>query len=337
VTAHPSLRSPDRVVAAALLLVVHLVAGPVVAQGGAIPPPPPAAAPGPAPGPTPPEPTTPAADPPPSPEQRFQRGKRTFEYRDCPATIALLADLAVPGLLADEAQQVEVHRMLGICYALGDQRRDASREFSSLLSLDPDHQLDPFEVPPPVMELFETQKQMMKSRLDELRRARERQKDDLVDGGVLVERVTTVKTTPLPAAFLPFGLSQWANGEATKGAIFASVQGAALLVNVVGYWGSVIVQTQGRADGYAQEEADLENIFYFAHLGALGTFFVAYGAGVADALWNREEQAVTASKATKRPLTPKELSNLRRIERAPDPAPEPIEGEPPPPASTPAP
>jgi hypothetical protein len=279
--------------------------------------------------------TVPGSDQPASPEQRFQRGKRSFEYRDCPAAIAALADLAVPGLLADEREQLEVHRMLGICYALADQKREASREFSSLLSLDPDHQLDPFEVPPPVMELFETQKQMMKTRLDELRRARERQKDDLVDGGVLVERVTTLKTTPLPAAFLPFGLAQWANGEPGKGAVFASVQGVGLLVNIVGYWGSIVVQSQGPRDGYAQDEVDLENAFYFSHVAGLGVLLVGYGIGVADALWNREEQAVLASKATKRPLTPKELTNLRRIERAPDPPPEPV--TPPPLAEPPAP
>lgn len=259
-----------------------------------------------------------------SPEQRFRRGKRSFEYRDCPAAIASLADLAVPGLLADERDQLEVHRMLGICYALADQKREASREFSSLLSLDPDHQLDPFEVPPPVMELFETQKQLMKARLDELRRAREQQRDELVDGGVLVERVTTLQTTPVATAFLPFGLAQWANGEPVKAAVFGSIQGVALLVNVVGYWGSIAVQTQGPRDGYAQDEVTLENALYFSHAAGLGVLLVGYGVGVADALWNREEQAIVASKATKRPMTPKELANLRRIERAPEPPPEPV-------------
>ncbi len=265
-----------------------------------------------------------------SPEQRFARGKRSFEYRDCPATIALLDELAIPGQLDDEAQQLDVHRMLGVCYALGEQRREASREFSSLLSLDPDHQLDPFEVPPPVMELFESQKVLMKTRLDELRRARERQKDDFEDGGVLVERITTVRETPVAAAFLPFGLAQVANGDVVKGSVIGSVQGVGLLVNVIGYWGSRLVQEQGLPDGYTSEEVALENPFYFGHLIGIGVFLVGYGVGVADALWNREDQAVLASKATKRPLTPRELKNLRRIERAPEPAPEPIEAAPPP-------
>ncbi len=283
-------------------------------------------------------PTAPVAAPPPgatvvddanSPEVRFRRGKRSFEYRDCSAAVTALADLAVPGLLADETDQLEVHRMLGVCYALADQRREASREFSSLLSLDPDHQLDPFEVPPPVIELFETQKQLMKARLDELRRAREQQRDDLVDGGVLVERVTTLQTTPLAAVFLPFGLAQLANGEPLKAAVFASTQGVGLLVNVIGYWGSIAVQTQGPRDGYAQDEVDLENALYFSHAAGLGVLLVGYGIGVADALWNREDQAIVASKATKRPMTPNEMANLRRIERAPEPPPATVTSPPP--------
>lgn len=228
----------------------------------------------------------------------------------------------MPGLLADELQQLEVHRMLGICYALDDQRREASREFSSLLSLDPDHQLDPFEVPPPVLDLFEQQKTAMKARLDELRRARERARDENPEeGAILVERVTTVRETPLGVAFLPFGIAQGINGETAKAATFGLVQGVGLLANVVGYWGSIVTVSEGSKDGYTQAEADLENVFWYGHLVGAGVFLVGYGVGVADALWNLEAEAVTASKATRRPLTPAELRKLRRIERAPAEAP----------------
>ena len=275
-----------------------------------------------------------------TPEEQFRAGKRLFEYRDCPGTIATLIDLAIPGFLADEAQQLEVHRMLGICYALDDQRREASREFSSLLSLNPDFQLDPFEVPPPVLELFELQKQTMKARLDELRRARERAREDLTDeGGVLVERVTTVRETPWPVALLPFGIAQAVNGETGKAAVIGIAQGVGLLANVVGYWGSIVVQNEGSKglkNNYTQAEADLENVFWYGHLVGAGVLLVSYGVGVADALWNLEAEAVTASKATKRPPTPAEMKKLRRIERAPAPAepPAPTSGALDPPAST---
>ncbi len=274
-----------------------------------------------------------------TPEERFRRGKRFFEYRDCPAAISTLIDLAVPGFLADATQQLEVHRMLGICYALADQRREASREFSSLLSLDPDHQLDPFEVPPPVLDIFEQQKTTMKASLDELRKARERAREDGEDGAILVERVTTVRTTPWVTAFLPFGIAQGLNGDPTRGVVIGAAQAAGLLANIVGYWGSVAVvsQAQDRSVDYTQEQANLENAFWYTHLAGGGVFLVGYVVGVADALWNLESEAVTASKATKRPLTAAELKKLRRIERAP------VVDEPSPPApstlppSTPAP
>jgi len=254
------------------------------------------------------------------PDQRFKRGRSLFEYRDCPGAIAVLSELAVPGQLDDEREQLEVHRMLGVCFALLDQRREAAREFSSLLSIDPDHELDPFEVPPPVVDIFDAQKAAMKIRLAEIRRARERAREDGLgdEGGVLVERVTTVQSTPWASLFLPFGLAQLAQGEPVKAAVLGAAQGVGLLVNVVGFWGSLAVQ-QGAKDGFSADEASIENPLWYAHLVGLGVLGVSYGVGVADALWNREDQAVLADKQTKRPLTSAELKKLRRIERAPSP------------------
>jgi hypothetical protein len=252
-----------------------------------------------------------------TPEQRFKRGRSLFDYRDCTGAIGLLADLAVPGQLDDEREQLDVHRMLGICFALGEQRRDAAREFSSLLSIDPDHELDPFEVPPAVVEIFDAQKQAMKARLAEIRRARERARADGVgdEGGVLVERVTTVRTTPWASTLLPFGLAQLANGDVVKAAAFGAAQGVGLVVNVVGFWGSMAVQQEG----LRAEEVLPEAVLWYGHLAGGALLLVGYGLGVADALWNREDQAVLAEKQTKRPLTSTELKKLRRVERAPDP------------------
>jgi hypothetical protein len=261
-------------------------------------------------------------------DQRYKAGLSLFAYRDCAGAVSVLGDLAVPGQLDDENDQLQVHRMLGICHALADQRRDAAREFSSLLSIDPDFELDPFEVPPPVVEIFDAQRVAMKVRLAEIRKARERAREDGVgdEGGVLVERVTTVRTTPWAAALLPFGLAQLANGEPVKAAIFGAAQGIGLLGNVVGFWGSLAVQ-QGYRDGYTKDEALAENAFWYGQFVGAGLFAIGYGVGVADALWNREDQAVLADKQTKRPLTPAELKRLRRIERAPEaPPPEPATG-----------
>ncbi len=260
-----------------------------------------------------------------SPDQRFKRGKSLFEYRDCPGTIAAIAELAVPGQLADEADQLEVHRMLGICHGLvdtPDHKREAAREFSSLLSIDPDFVLDPFEVPPNVVEIFETQKTAMKARLDEIRKARAKE-DNFDDGGVLVERTTQVRVTPLPVVFVPFGLAQLANGDLGRGALYGGIQGVALVVNVVGFWGTYALQAEADANGgaFSPAQAQTETILWWTEKVALAVLVSSYAVSVGDAWWNREDQLVLADKQTKRPLTSSELKKLKRIERAPDPEP----------------
>ncbi len=269
-----------------------------------------------------PETTTTAPLPEESADQKFKRGKGYFEYRDCPGTIAAVSELAVPGQLSDEKDQLEVHRMLGICHALvdsPDHKREAAREFSSLLSIDPDFQLDPFEVPPHVVEVFETQKTAMKARLDEIRRARANE-DNFADGGVLVERTTEVRVTPFSNVFLPFGLAQLSNGDLVKAGIFGGVQGVALAVDLVGFVGVTVLQAQ--TDGgfvVTPEQKAAFDVFWGAQAVGVAVLGIAYIGGVSDAWYNREEQAVLAEKQTKRPLTSSELKKLKRIERAPDP------------------
>ena len=182
----------------------------------------------------------------------------------------------------------------------------------------PDFQLDPFEVPPNVVELFEAQKTAMKARLDEIRKARAKE-DNFDDGGVLVERTTRVQVTPLPLVFVPFGLAQVSTGELGKGVTFGALQGVGLAVDVVGYWASVAVQSDANVkDGWTSDEVALATAARAAQLVGIGLMIVGYAGSVGDAWWNREDQAVLAEKQTKRPLTSSELKKLRRIERAPD-------------------
>jgi hypothetical protein len=267
-------------------------------------------------------PAAPAVDAAPAPEetpaQRYRRGRAQFDYGDCAGASTTLSDLAVPGRLQDESQQIEVHRMLGVCAALAGKELEAAREFSSLLAIDPDYLLDTFLTPPPVVEIFDRQKRAMRVQLDEIRRAKEREREAYGDaeGGVLVERVITVEEKPFIAAFLPLGLAQLVNDEPTKALIFGSVQGTLLAVNIAGFWTSVgIKSTTVDTD----EKLLAQNIAWFVHVGALSLFALTYGYGVADAMWNREDQRVKSQKQTRRPLTEDEIKKLREVPRAPPP------------------
>jgi hypothetical protein len=255
---------------------------------------------------------TPPQAPPINPDQRLRRGKSQFDYGDCTQTIDLLAPLAVPGSLADPKDQVSVHWMLGVCYALVQKPTEAAREFSSLLVLDPDYAIDAMLTPPAAVEVFERQRAQMNAQLEEIRSAREQAKRTRRDAerGVLVERELVVREVPLAAVFLPFGLAQVANGETGWAILFGATQGAFLATNVSAYW----VNFGYKAGGIpTAEERTAHTIAYFTHIAALGAFGLAYGGGVAQAWWSREDHVVVDRKQTKRALTPEEVKRLKDV------------------------
>jgi hypothetical protein len=262
-----------------------------------------------------------------SPDTRYRRGKIVFDSGDCAATLEMLSPLAVPGKLKDAKAQLDVHMMLGACYVDAKKENEASREMSAVLAIDPDYSPDPFLVPPSVIELFERQKAAMREELEAIRRAREAAKAAAADlqGGVVVERTTTIKDVPFAAAFMPFGLAQSANGENVKALVIGSIQGVLLGANAAMYWAQ-IATLRGRDPALAfAEDPDAEATYQalgYGHLGALVLFGVAYGVGVADALWNREDGAVIEKKQTRRPLTAAELKELKKIAPAPTAPPE---------------
>lgn len=261
-----------------------------------------------------------------SPELRLRRGRGAFDAGDCSGTAAVLAPLAVPGSLADPKDQIAVHWMLGVCFALLERPTEAAREFSSLLVLNPDYAIDGLLTPPAAVEVFERQRTQMNAQLDEIRRAREearRARRD-VERGVLVERRLTVREVPLPAVFLPFGFSQAANGQTGWAVLFGVTQGALLATNVTAYWVNIgfKARTAGTDESLPTGDELLgHRIAWFTHAGALGGFVLAYAAGVAQAWWAREDNVVVDREQTRRALTPDEVKKLRDIKQAPAPVP----------------
>lgn len=271
------------------------------------------------------EPASPLAPPglpeangePATPDARFKRGTNFFEYGDCGQAVEVLAPLAQPGLLKDEREQMEVHRMLGVCFYQLGRIADASRELNSLLYIDPDYTLDPFLTPPPVVELFEAQKAGIRTKLAEIRRARERELEaEAPTAGMLVTRTTTVRQSPFVTIFLPFGLAQIANGEIVKGVVFGSVQGALLATNVGAYWATELMSEADGPDNVVPAPADTTTYTTLAVVcgGALVLAVAAYGVGVVDAWWFREDREVVEDKEERRPLTPDEVKALRRLQ-----------------------
>ena len=141
---------------------------------------------------------------------------------------------------------VEAWRILGISeFHLGDLNQSRAA-FVSLLSLDPDYGLDPFLVPPPVVEFFDRVKKEHEPQLAPLRdRKREiEEQQRLAEEArrklILEEQARTGPPTKVIKVqeriylfnWMPFGAGQFQNGHKAKGTLIAATEIALAVVNL---------------------------------------------------------------------------------------------------------
>jgi tetratricopeptide (TPR) repeat protein len=179
-----------------------------------------------------------------SPE--LKRAKDRFEFGAYADAAGALRHLlrGEPDLSDDEA--VDAYRMLGISeYHLGDLPQ-ARAAFVNLLSYDPDYTLDPFLVPPPIVEYFDRVKREHEPALAPLRERRRalRKQQRLADDAkrrLLAEeaartgpptKVVRVQERLYLFNWMPLGAGQFQNGQRAKGTAIAAGQIATGLVNI---------------------------------------------------------------------------------------------------------
>jgi hypothetical protein len=149
---------------------------------------------------------------------------------------------------------IEALRMLGIAELnLGDLGQ-ARAAFVSLLSIEPDYALDPFLVPPPVVEFFDRVKREHEPQLAPLRaskRAAEEQARLAEEARrkLLLEeqarsgppaKVIRVQERIYLFNWMPFGAGQFQNGHKAKGTAIAAAEFALAGVNL----GAILLHTQ---------------------------------------------------------------------------------------------
>ena len=184
----------------------------------------------------------------------LKRAKDRFEfgaYADCAGTLRQW--LATEPTLSDE-QAVEAYRMLGISeLQLGDEGQ-ARAAFVNLLSFDPDLALDPFLVPPAVVDFFDRVKKEHEPALAPLRERRRelREQQRLAEEAkrrlLAEEQARTGPATKLVRVqeriylfnWLPLGAGQFQNGQNGKGTALAAGQVAAGLINI----GAIVTHRQ---------------------------------------------------------------------------------------------
>lgn len=176
----------------------------------------------------------------------LKRAKDRFEfgaYADAAGTLRQLL-AGDPDLSDDEF--VDAFRMLGIAeYHLGDLPQ-ARAAFVNLLSYDPDYALDPFLVPPAIVEFFDRVKKEHEPALAPLRERRRslREQQRLANEAkrrLLSEeaartgpptRVVRVEQHHYLFNWMPLGAGQYQNGDKAKGTAIAAGQVATGLVSI---------------------------------------------------------------------------------------------------------
>ncbi|HYG67800.1 MAG TPA: tetratricopeptide repeat protein, partial [Anaeromyxobacteraceae bacterium] len=184
----------------------------------------------------------------------LKRAKDRFEFGAWADAAAILHQFLAKNPQLDDAVAVEAYRILGISeFHLGDHAA-ARAAFVNLLSFEPDYALDPFLVPPPVVEFFDTVKKEHESALAPLReRKRElREQQRLADEAkrrLLAEeqarsgprtKIVRVQERYYFYNWLPLGAGQFQNGHRAKGTAILAGQVVLGLVNL----GAIVFHSQ---------------------------------------------------------------------------------------------
>jgi hypothetical protein len=252
----------------------------------------------------------------------LKRAKDRFEFGAFADAAGTLRQMLArrPDLPAADA--IEAYRMLGIAeYQLGD-KLAARTAFVSLLSYEPDYALDPFLVPPPIVEFFDAVKKEHEPALAPLRERRR----ELAEQQRLAEearrrllaeetartgapgKVVRVEQRVYMLNWFPFGAGQFQNGERAKGTAIAAGQLVLGLVNVA----AIVVHGQIANDRartcisgqpgcssppYSDSDRDLIARIDAVKYASAGLFWALYAYGVWDAHRNfipRIETEITA-------------------------------------------
>jgi tetratricopeptide (TPR) repeat protein len=261
-----------------------------------------------------------------TPEADLKRARDRYEFGAYADAAFAARDLLGRNPNLPEPIAIEAWRILGLAeFQLGD-KVEARQAFIHLLSIDPDQTLDPFLVPPPIVEFFDRVRAEAEPELAPLREQKRQleEQERLAEEArrrLLLEeqvrsgppsKVIVVEEHVYMLNFLPFGVGQFQNGDTTKGIIIAVTQVVFGAVNI----GSIFLHNAIANDSsrrcYVSNPTNcsnppipdsdrqlLQNIDTVKYVSA-GLFWGVYVYGVADSLIHyvpRIETEVSPGKA----------------------------------------
>ncbi len=222
--------------------------------------------------------STAAAETPTGVHEELRRATNEYAYGNYEEAAQHLRALLYPMRLVSDEQVIEARKYLALTYYLLDQLDEVGEEFAKLLYLDPDYDLDPFTVAPPVIEIFESIRKQLAPELDVIR---QRKSDAQLDAAQLRGLRRTVTTRVVEhselGTLMPFGIGQFQNGQVAWGVLFGGAQLALVGANVAAYL------TARRHSVYGAEDVEARQLVQrltVAQYTSAALFGVAWSVGV---------------------------------------------------------
>lgn len=220
------------------------------------------------------------------PAEEFQKAKNAYTFGDYNLAVATLDKLLNPKVRLERTGDIqEALELLGIAAYYENDRPRSREAFVRLLSLSPDHKLDPLLVRPEVVDFFTGIRTELRDKLEELRRRRdlqlqwEREQDK--NAAPSIVRIQREIATPYVLNWVPFGVPQFTYDSTLWGSFFLAGQAAALLTSVGAY---SFREGLRREDGTATPgDGGLANTLGTVQIGGALAFVALALWGVADA------------------------------------------------------
>ena len=239
----------------------------------------------------------------------LRRAINEYHYGNYESAIEQLRGLLYPMRLNTDDQFIEARKYLSLSYYLTDQLDNVGEEFAKLLYINPDYELDPFAVPPPIIETFEAIRKQLKSELDIIRERNEEKERNQKSQGLTLRTVErTVVEQSQVATLLPFGAGQFQNGDARLGTVFLLTELALLGVNIGSYLYSLTL------DNYSGPQRETLERITLAQYASLALFGVTWSIGVFQARLNFIPRYSRPPRITEQSLKTQSFDGILRFE-----------------------
>lgn len=209
-------------------------------------------------------------------KKEFNSGRYFYEYGKFPDAISKFRGMLYPLRLRNETRIIEARKMLGVsCYLTGEVKC-AEHEFTKLLLMKPDYNLDPFLIPPQIVEFFDSIRAGMKGKIENPPPVNADHRDEKPE-------LRKVKENIFLLNLMPFGTGQFQNRSTGLGVFFLSSQAVALGVNMVSF---ALIETRRdpQTGAFAGKSYDEAKTLQKTQFIAIGVFGALYAWSVIDAI-----------------------------------------------------